>query len=47
MVLGSIGAILVLLSFWIGNRAVRNYRLKRLHARVRREWFHTAETWFE
>jgi hypothetical protein len=39
MLLGSIGAILAMLAFWIATRAVRNYRLKRLHERIRQEWF--------
>jgi hypothetical protein len=46
--LGWIGAILILLlSLWLGKKVVRHYRLKRLHERVQREWFHTAVTWFD
>jgi hypothetical protein len=47
MLLASITAILALLALWIATKAWRNYRLKRLHERIQREWFHAAETWFE
>jgi hypothetical protein len=47
MLLGSVGVILALLAFWSAAKAIRRYRLKHLHERIRREWFHTAETWFE
>jgi hypothetical protein len=45
--LGSVGVILALLAFWSAAKAIRRYRIKHLHERIRREWFQTAETWFE